>query len=117
MTSNTSDKLKMGLNMPPEPVEIKNFIKGVRKRIEEMEGPQVFDDWMNSTAVWYGNRLPSYLWNMWRDKLVSLGYSWQSFLKVLRRHTEDLILWALYDKISWEQLVYKIIDSIEKYRK
>ena len=104
----------INLTVPPEPKDVKEFIKGFRQRVEEVEGSQDYE-WMDSLAVWYGNKLPRYLWSSWKDKLIPLGYNWQKFLRVMRLHTQDVILWSIYDKTSWEELVSKIIDSIERY--
>ena len=107
---------RIDLNIPPEPKDIKEFIRKTLKVFEESEGGvRVFNDWMKSLSVWYGNKLPSYLWSHWRDKLVSYGYSWQKFLRVLKNHTKDTILWAIYDKLSWSDLVSRIINSTEKH--
>lgn len=102
----------INLNIPKEPVDIKNFIRSVRRNIE---GSGESGDWIDSTSVWYGNRLSRYLWRAWRNELVNHGYSWQKFLRVLRLHTQDMVLWAIYDKLSWSDLVSRIIDSVNRY--
>lgn len=109
---------RIDLNIPPEPIDIKNSIKERRRSLEK-EGEKYHDygEWVDSMAVWFGNILPSYLWRYWKDKLVGHGYTWQKFLRILRLHTSDIILWAIYDKLSWSDLVGRIIDSIEMYRR
>ena len=96
---------KILLDISPEPIEIKSSL-----RIAEESGKS-HEEWMDQMATWFKNKLSSYLWRAWRDKLASHGYSWQRFLRVLKLHIQDMILWALYNKISWNELVSRIIDS------
>jgi len=46
------------LSTPPEPVQIKKQILEVKARFGEGSGI----DW-DPLAVWYGNRIPRYLWS------------------------------------------------------
>jgi len=48
---------------------------------------------------------------------MSYGYTWQKFLRVLKLHTNDIILWALESKISWKELVSRITDTLRRYRR
>jgi len=100
--------------MPPEPKNIKLFIRGVRSRVSKgnISGDNI--DW-DSLAVWYLNKLPSYLWKYWKNELEKEGYTWQKFLKVLKLHTNDVILWALNEEINWKELLIRIRDTIERY--
>ncbi len=91
--------------MPPEPTDIKDMMKSLMKRTGS-EGVQG-----HSLAVWYGNRLPRYLWTnqSWKKALSRRGFRWQDFLSALSEHTQDIIRWA-NDEIPWSQLV----EAIEK---
>ncbi len=103
----------LNLIIPSEPKDVKEFVKGLRQRLEESE--KGYSEWMDSTAVWYGNRLPKYLWSSWKNELAPLGYSWQKFLRIMRLHAQDFILWAIYDKLTWNELISKICETIERY--
>ena len=106
----------MNLQTPPEPTDIKQFIKEVRSRASSgnVSGDDI--DW-DSLAVWYLNKLPSYLWRHWKGKLEKEGYTWQRFLKVVKLHTNDAIMWALTEKLSWEAFVQNIVLTLKRYSK
>ncbi len=57
-----------------------------------------------ATAVWYGNKVQSYIYRGWRDELERRGISWRSFLKVMSTLTDALERWAK-DEMSWEELL------------
>lgn len=95
------------MGVPKEPIEIKKQILELRNTW----GSNSRIDW-NSLAVWYGNRIPQYLWNAWREELRKKGFTWQEFLKLLRYRTDDALLWVA-GKISWENFVKKILESLE----
>ena len=90
----------MTIKVPPEPVDIKNAMK---RLMEEMMGEPW--DWQ-SLAVWYGNKLPQYLWTIqgWKKGLSKIGWSWQSFLSLLSKHTHEMIRWAT-EEVSWSDLI------------
>ncbi len=103
------------IGIPPEPRDVKEFIKGFRQRVEEMEDSRDYE-WMDFLAVWYRNKLPKYLWSSWKNELAPLGYSWQKFLRIMRLHAQDFILWAIYDKLTWNELISKICETLERYK-
>jgi hypothetical protein len=73
----------MNLNIPPEPLMLK-------KQSTEQKGRK----WdIDSLVLWFGNRLPTYLWNDagWSKPLKAEGYNWQSFLKILSLHKKEMI--------------------------
>jgi len=100
----------MGLKVPREPVEIKEFIQVVRARLGG--GADVDYDFL---AVWAFNRLPKYLWNEWKDELKQRGTTWQKFLRILRVHTLDMVEWALRGSMPWPELVRRVEESIDRY--
>jgi len=69
-------------------------------------------DW-DSLAVWYRNIVPSYLWSecKWREILIREGFTWQSFLKLMKYRTDDILLWVR-GEIGWEELVERILRSL-----
>ncbi|NJE13850.1 hypothetical protein [Thermococcus sp. LS2] len=93
-----------------EPIEIKEFIRNTRRSM----GPESNIDW-DSLAVWTFNKLPKFLWDAWKDQLKQHGIKWQTFLKILRLHTDDFIKWAIYDKISWGEVLKRLTSTIEQY--
>jgi hypothetical protein len=91
--------------IPSEPVDIKNAMKMLMDNM-------ITEAWdWQSLAVWYGNRLPQYLWSKcgWKNILSIRGWRWQSFLSLLSKHTHEIIRWA-NDEISWDAFV-KVIES------
>ena len=100
----------MHLPVPKEPVEIKELIRSVRKRVGGID-----DIDSDSLAVWSFNRLPKYLWECWKDKLKERGITWQKFLRILKLRTMDIIEWGLYDRLRWSELVKRIEHTIETY--
>ncbi|MEM1611279.1 MAG: hypothetical protein QXQ57_06510 [Sulfolobales archaeon] len=102
----------MGIDLPfpPEPRDIKEFMREQRKRLGS--SPDIDHD---SLAVWYLNKFPSYLWEYWKPSLEAVGYTWQRFVKVLKYATNDIIEWALYDSIEWDELVKRLARILERY--
>jgi len=95
----------MKLSMPPEPIMLKTQSKEQKKGRE----------WdIDSIVLWFGNRLPSYLWKDggWSKPLKAEGYSWQSFLKILSLHKREMIRWSR-DAISWREFLLKLQDTIK----
>ena len=95
------------LPMPEEPIEIKNRIVAMRK---EFGKRGEWADW-DSLATWYGNKLPSYLWEKWKTTLKNEGFTWQSFLKLMSYSKQKIIKWA-FGGMDWKELVNAIIEDI-----
>ena len=95
----------MRLSRPPEPVVLK-------KQSKEQKNERGWK--MDSLVLWFGNRLPSYLWKEggWSKPLKDEGFSWQSFLKILSLHKKDMIQWSR-DSITWNELLFKIEETIK----
>ena len=89
----------MELFTPKEPAEVKAWILHVERMTDS--SPGINWDTLN---VWYGNKLPKYLWDQWKDILKPAGFSWQSFLKLLSRRTDAVLMWykGVY---TWEQFI------------
>lgn len=86
----------------------------IKKQILELRGRLGADnkiDW-NSLAVWYGNRIPRYLWGAWKEELGKKGFTWQKFLKLLRYRTDDAFLWVA-GKMTWTIFTKKVLESLE----
>lgn len=95
------------LSIPSEPKDILKSILALRSDLGSSRGI----NW-DSLAVWAGNRLQQYLWNNWNRGLRKKGFTWQSFLRLMKYRTDDAILWA-YSRISWEDFMTKVIESIK----
>lgn len=95
--------MMLNLSIPKEPQEVKKWIRN----IEVHTGGR----W-ESLNVWYGNQLPKYLWDEWKDILKPRGFTWQRFLRLLKYRTDKIILWYK-GIIKWEDLVKEFIDLIE----
>jgi len=95
----------MNLKQPPEPITLK----------EQTNAQQQENNWkLDSLLIWFGNRLPSYLWNEggWATPLKEAGFNWQSFLKVLSLHKKDMIQWSR-NGITWSELLHNIEQTIK----
>ena len=94
----------MKLTIPPEPTMLKISSNNENK----------LKSWdFDSLTLWFGNRLPSYLWkdSGWSKSLKDEGYSWQSFLKILSLHKKEMISWSR-NSLSWKEFLFKIQDTI-----
>ena len=94
----------MELTIPPEPTILKKQSKQ-QKTMHEWD--------IDSLVMWFGNRLPTYLWNDagWSKPLKDEGYNWQSFLKILSLHKKDIICWS-HDAITWKDFLLKLQETI-----
>lgn len=95
----------MKLIIPPEPKLLK------KQFMEQMKGLELKFD---SLTLWFGNKLPSYIWKDggWSKPLKAEGYSWQSFLKILALHKKDMIRWSK-NSLSWRDLLLRVQDTIK----
>lgn len=114
MSSRAIDNLRGGhivgdmeikLCVPPESAALKTEVKHLRGLLS---GPGV--RW-EPLAVWFGNKIPQYLWAHWKDELKPAGFTWQAFLKLLHYRTDGAVLW-LDDALSWEGFVEQTIILI-----
>lgn len=95
----------MNLTIPPEPLLLK-------KQTNQQKTDKTWD--MDGIILWFGNRLPSYLWKEagWSTPLKEMGYSWQSFLKILSLHKKEMIQWS-WNTISWKEFLIEIQKTIK----
>jgi len=101
---------KITLDIPEEPINIREFIKNMRKGLSGSRNINY-----DSLAVWAFNKFPKYLWESWESELREHGYTWQKFLRVLKLHTNDIVMWALTEELSWEALIRRIISTLKRY--
>lgn len=94
----------MTLQIPPEPGDIKDRIV---KRRSVCTGPGC-----DSFSVWFGNEVARYLWNHWNRELSRVGISWQRFLSILSKHTQELIDWAIRNTLAWDDLIKILINDL-----
>ena len=95
----------MKLSFPPEPIMLK-------KQSDEQKKGRDWD--IDSIVLWFGNKLPSYLWRDggWSKPLKAEGYNWQSFLKILSLHKKEMIKWSR-NAISWKEFLAKLQETIK----
>jgi hypothetical protein len=91
----------------PEPLEIKNYVLEVKSKL----GKESSIDW-DPLAAWAGNKIPSYLWKECKWKDILEGFTWQSFLRLLKYHTKDMVLW-MNGNITWVEFVNTLKESIK----
>jgi hypothetical protein len=94
----------MNLIIPPEPLML--------KKLSNQQNGREWD--IDSLSLWFGNRLPTYLWNDagWSKPLKAEGYNWQSFLKILSLHKKEMICWSR-NALSWKDFLLKLQDTIK----
>jgi len=97
----------MKLHIPKESPEVKKWMVWVESQTQNT--PNIKWDALN---VWYGNKLPKYLWDEWKDKLKPEGFTWQIFLKLIRHRTDKVVLWNK-GILKWEELIRDFIDLIK----
>jgi hypothetical protein len=97
----------MKLSVPEEPKEIKSWMKSVGAT--HFTGSGI--EW-DPLIVWYGNKLPKYLWDSWKDTLKPRGFTWQKFMRLLRYRTDISVLWYK-DALSWRDFVTGVRELIE----
>lgn len=95
----------MKFSIPPEPKILKKHLIEQKEEIESK---------LDSLTIWFGNRLPSYLWKdgEWSKPLKDEGYNWQSFLKIFSLHKKEMIKWSR-DTLTWKDFLLKIQDTIK----
>ena len=95
----------MKLLIPPEPKMLKKHFMEQKEEIESK---------IDSLTIWFGNRLPSYLWKDggWSQPLKAEGYNWQNFLKILSLHKKDIIKWS-WNTLTWKDFLLKIQETIK----
>ena len=94
----------MKLAIPPEPIMLKQQSNEHQKKTWDID----------NLLLWFGNRLPSYLWNDggWSQPLKAEGYTWQSFLKILSLHKKEMIRWSR-NALTWNDFLVKIQETIK----
>ncbi len=97
----------MTLYTPKEPKHVKEWIKSVGQGLAKTPGV----NW-DSLNVWYGNQLPKYLWDEWKNELKPRGFTWQKFLKLLSHRTDAVLLWYK-GAYTWEQFIKETTNLIE----
>jgi len=95
----------MKLSIPPEPDMLK------KQLIKHKEG---FESKLDSLSLWFGNRLPSYLWkdSGWSKPLKEEGYNWQSFLTIFSLHKKEMIKWSK-NTLTWKDFMLTLQDTIK----
>ncbi|RLE68301.1 MAG: hypothetical protein DRJ34_03295 [Thermoprotei archaeon] len=85
-----------------EPINIKNHMR----RMMEISG--------GKTAIWFGNRLPSYLWKKcrWGGVLKKREWSWQKFLKLISKENEYIVKWV-HGELEWNKFLEILNKDIE----
>lgn len=97
----------MNLTRIEEPKSLKSFMEALKT--EHATDPRV--DW-DSFVVWAGNQLPKYLWSKWKDELKADGFTWQSFLKILRLRTDIVLKW-FNGHLLWNEFVVQTIELLK----
>jgi|Deesub1362B_J571_1020462.scaffolds.fasta_scaffold00003_353 hypothetical protein len=100
--------IHVDLPFPKEPHNIKDKIVKEIERFEKKGG----DFKWNHLAIWCYKRIQSYLWNSWKEYLKPVGFNWQKFLKLMSYHKDDILWWAK-STLLWDELVRKVINTLQ----
>lgn len=95
----------MSLTKVNEPMELKHMIKELSRVLEGGKG----------RGVLIYNKLPQYLWSVWGGELKKLNISWREFLSIVSKNSHLIAEWAVSEKISWDELLSKLRDSVLEY--
>ena len=100
------------LDVPREAEHLKNLLLSMWVEIGQIrlgktgEGPE-------SPEVWSaGDKVAEHIWEAWNGDLTGRGFTQRKFTHVMKHKTDDLLLWSC-NRISWDQLIDRIIDSID----
>lgn len=96
----------MLLSIPPEPIEIRNWISSLRQHLPSESSKK------EDTVIWTGNKLPKYLWDSWKNDLKLSGITWQKFMRILNHRTDVGIMWY-QGSLPWADFVKRVIELIE----
>ncbi len=95
------------LETPKEPHDVKKFMMSLEAT--GFNGPDIKWD---PLIVWYGNKLPKYLWDQWKDRLKPAGFTWQKFMRLLHYRTDISVLWYR-GLLPWDKFVEKVKELIK----
>lgn len=98
----------MALHTPKEPEHVREWIRTM-EQVGGVKTPGVKWDHLN---IWYGNQLPKYLWDEWKNDLKPRGFTWQKFLSLLRHRTDAALLWYK-GHYTWERFIKETINLID----
>ena len=97
----------MKLQIPDEPKEIKKWMEYTASH--DFISPGI--EW-DPLVVWYGNKLPKYFWDFWKDDLKARGFTWQKFLRLMHYRTDISVLWYK-GELPWKKFAAGVIELIE----
>jgi hypothetical protein len=97
--------MKLALDIPPESKDLRDEVIRVSN---SLSGSDL--DW-DPLAIWFGNKIPKYLWTHWKSELKPAGFTWQKFLRLLRYRTDGAVLW-FHGELPWEDFSQQTIDLI-----
>ena len=97
----------MNLSIPKEPNELKQWMQEMRSNY--MAGLGTGGD---RSVVWFGNKLPQYLWDAWKKTLKPQGFTWPKFMRLLCHRTDISVLWSK-GLLPWDEFVRKVVTLIE----
>ena len=67
----------------------------------------------DSPELWSaGDKIAEQMWQEWSGPLTTRGFTRRKFIHLMKHRTDDLLLWS-FNRITWEELVDRIISSID----
>lgn len=95
------------------PTEPEDMLKELIAFKKHLQGNRDVDWDSDSEAIWFRNRIPSYLWKNWKHTLTKAGFTWPRFLKHMRNHTFNM--GCLLDKqIDWVEFTDRLKKTLDE---
>ena len=105
--------MDVSFKVPEENENLKNLLLYMWLEIGRVRLGSHMTVTADSVEVWDSvNMLPAYIWDAWQDELTKKGFTRMKFLRLSKYLTDDMLLWA-YDRITWGELIDKILQTVD----
>ena len=67
----------------------------------------------DSPELWdAGDKIAGQIWEEWSGVLTMRGFTRRKFIHFMKHRTDDFLLWS-FNRITWNELIDRIISSID----
>ena len=100
------------LGVPGEAEGLKNLLLSMWVQIGRVRlGNSATDP--DSPELWSaGDKIAKQIWHEWSGPLTMKGFNRRKFIHLMKHRTDDLLLWS-FNRLSWGELIERIISSID----
>jgi hypothetical protein len=100
------------LGVPREAEDLKNLLLSMWVEIGRVRLGNAATE-PDSPELWSaGDKIAEQIWQEWSGPLTTRGFTRRKFIHLMRHRTDDLLLWS-YNRITWDQLIDRIINLID----